>query len=241
MIFLGWNRASCFPPVLGWELFSWGLKPFITLRGSMCRWVLFPGHSGNGNGASAPSAPHSSPHTAAQEEAGAGSRGWLGNALCPKGILLFMLPCRELSRRSRWWHRAAERRLVQNLPAEQTSSIHCAAQSWPSTQITATIRDPEQNYPFNFWFFLPSGVSLSEGPHGASATALRERQAGAWVTDQQRSMEAWEFVLHCSNVQLGSHFFSFLSLLPAQSSPQQRRMTMDVLGERGGSSSGCSG
>lgn len=68
MIFLGWNTAPCLPPALGWELFHWGLKPFTTLWGRVCRWVLFPGHSRNGNASPALSAPHSCPHTAAQEK-----------------------------------------------------------------------------------------------------------------------------------------------------------------------------
>lgn len=187
MIFLGWNRASCFPPALGWELFSWGLKPSIALGGRVCRWVLFPGHSGNGNAASAPSAPRSCPHTAAQEEAGAGSRGRTGlevrsaqrgscSSCCPAGS------CPGAAEGGTGLPKGGcSKTRQQNRPAPSTAlpragpALRSHWQSVIQSKITLSIFD----------YF----VSLSEGPGGASATPLRERQAGAWVTGQQRSVE----------------------------------------------------
>lgn len=114
------------------ELFNWGVKPFIPLGGRVCRWVLFQGHSRDGNAASAPSAPCSCPtqqHRRKLELAPGRGLAWK----CPKGLLVLMLPAGAVLEE----HRAAKRRLVQNSP-EQTSSTLCAAQSWPSTQISAS-------------------------------------------------------------------------------------------------------
>lgn len=180
-----------------------------------------------------------SPHSSTGE-AGAGSRDRPGLEMpsaqrgscsfcCPGGAVL------ELSWRSwgrqqgRWWHRAAKR-LAQNSSAEQTSSTHCAAQSWPSTQITVMICDPQQNCPssliitFSLWsqFIRRASRTTSDSAEGVANWGV-----GEWPSEQRGGMRVCFPTAQRSS--LGC--ISFLSLLPPQSNPQQRRMTTDMPGE----------